>query len=499
MKSTTKKGLTLIEILIAMALLAIITVFGTSIMGVFVKGGEATAKATGVQDSLRVTSSTVKNVIMNASSIFILNDSAFDPSNHTPGWSYIGLETNADGKDEVVHYIYNPESAADTSLDTHNRVVLCHPTSGAALDLNFTTDSENPSKVNFTTKAINDDSSEISRIESSTESLNASNIINWSTSTSKAIAYRVEGFEVDAGTEIVYQPALIGFTLDKSGSMNWDMAGNSTSDPTKRRTYFLRNSLYNFVNKFADTPGVYITSNAFGWSVDAADVRSPKELVSPDLDDLRYMFNPSTYANNGYPSGTDFIRPDGNTNGGDGLRILYHQMRGDLPAAANYVDPPGVADMKKMYIVVSDGENNTLTFENSFNQDHDIDLVYRGPKFTITTTEDYTWHTTATKAGVNYHVESNLSKPFGNSYMISIAKFIVANEPADTEYFAIAVGKPLTFFHSLGEAFGHGAPTSDAYKKHMFTAETADQLDAAFVSIMDTVSMNIELLRGPNR
>jgi len=477
MISENKKGVTLMEIVIAMVILGFLMVAANQMMGIFVGASNINSKNYDLQSTARISASTVKTSINNATSIFLLNDAAFLPVNRTDGWNYIGVE-RVGNYDEIVQYVYNGT--------THERRMLGKGEEGTSIAMSFSKVENDAKKISVTFTVRDEDGHREVLLDTSFESLNASSIVDWATGNgSSAFAYRTEGFDVSNGTTVVHDPALIGFTLDRSGSMNGTMAGPRTSNLSLRRTYFLRQALYDFVTRFQNTPEVYITSNAYDHRVQAAHVKSPKLLSGSDLAELLNMFSPDNYTGAGGASYTpgyvDFLNADSNgaTNGGEGLRILYHQMNGNLPTSI-YTAPPGVSDMRKMYIVVTDGLNNCVSTENSASGP-----LYFGPQF------GYTGNIV-----INQYADSN---PISGNYMLSVVAHVRANEDSSTDYFAIAIGDEQAFFPSLGAAFGHGVPGSEAYETHMFTAQTADQLEAAFTSIMNTVSMQIELLRGPKR
>jgi len=470
------KGVTLIEILIGLSILGFLFLASNRMMGLFVKAGKHTSNEFIAQNTARASASTVKTSVRNANLIFLLDDSAFLPENHTEDWNYIGIE-KVDDCDEVLHYVYN------AATKKHERVVVGKSPGSANINLTFNRPDTKKQKIDVKYTSYNrDNQKEEILFDTSFESLNAKTIVDWSGGDAKSLAYRLDDIAVSRETKA---STLIGFTIDKSASVR---DAYTTDNITSTRIYWMKKYVYDFINKFAHSPGVYVTANSFTWSVAPKDVKYPRELVGSDLNELRAIFDPDDFND-------DFLKAGGGASGGDGLRILYHQMNGNINPELN---PDGVLDLKKIYIMIMHGDNTYHTSRGGG--------TYYGEEFHDGTTIYKVG--SASPPGVAVTNSSNPSSnsyPQANIYMAGVARYVVQNQ-RDADFYVVSVGEPWPanvanhnrLLREIGGAFGFTQGTEE-WDKHMFTAHNAYELELSFESVVDSVSVELAELQGPKR
>jgi len=510
MISKNAKGLTLVEILIAMMLLSFIVVVGNRVMLMFAKAGSQNLTDYNLQNTARVSASTMKTSINNASTLFLITESAFKPGKLTEEWHYVGVERVGDC-DEVVQYIYNE------TKKTHDRIVLGRGLEGCYIELSFKKLEMDDRKVVVTFTNVDKNGKKSVLIDTTFETMNTHNLVDWTSGAgAKAYAYRTEVNEILVTKAREPQLALIGFTIDRSGSMRWGMSDNNKTPNRENRpkeetrTYILREALYNFVTSMKNNEYTYITSNTFGDYV-GKSVRQPRHLANTtEYGQLLTMFSPIKYDN--------YLAASGDTNAGDGLRVLYYQMQpGFSPHYdGGYWDPGGtannhtnntLADAKRIYILVSDGDNNMVTFMGNRGELDDYSTVYKGPAAVIPSqrlnSESYTGYganvvpnNPTIPAVIGW--DTNLQKIHGNEYCYIMAAHVKNIERDDTEFYAIAMDD-VFFFGRLAEIWGYGAPGTPGYEKYIFKAQDVESVKNAFVSVSESIKLDLSYLQGPDR
>jgi len=516
MISKNAKGLTLVEILIAMMLLSFVVVVGNRVIMMFARSGAQNINDYNIQNAARVSASTMKTSINNASTLFLLTESAFKPDKLTSTWHYVGVE-RVGNFDEVVHYIYNE------ARGEHDRIVLGKTGDGERIDLKLKKLETGDRKVVVTFSIIDKNGRKSVLIDTTFETMNTFNFVDWTSGAgARAYAYRTSVNEIIGERGIVTKDALIGFTIDRSGSMRWGMEDNTDTDRAikehrpihERRTYILREAITKFIVSMSDNEKTYIVANSFANNA-SRRVRRPRS-VDTELRELLQMFDPALYnpAQDRLDNSDYFLRPEGDTNAGDGLRILYHQMRPGYEkySAAQdeiYYDPFGVDmdNMKKIYILVSDGDNNMVTLRGNRGKLDDYSMLHTGPEAALSTINSLSANVANNGeyyepqwASVVYSIgaECPIQMVHGNNYAYMMAKYVKDNEPPDTTFYAIALDD-VEFFGELAEVWGYGKPGTAEYAKHIFKARDVDALDAAFKSVAESIKMDLSYFHGPER
>ncbi len=315
-----KKGLTLVELILAMALLTTVITLAFSMFTGSLRAQNVGFEEASLQSSARIVSETVNQVVRYSSAVFTIPRTSFREDNLTDGWDYIGLTND---QTEIVRYTYDGT--------THRRETLVEAQPGITYTLRFQKEErDNSNKVlRFTIEAIKDGASQgrIS-IESQLEALNSLQIIDRGTLAdgATAVAYRDDSrpFAV-VGT--------VAMVFDTSGSMKEDVNGNSTRTASKERIYILKEEARKLVDEFAKEDNLYITLVPFSTSANGT-----------------YSFvNAKTHAAQ-LKSQINNMEAIGGTNTGDGMRRAYYAIREYNEQPALDVTP------KNFLIILVDGE-----------------------------------------------------------------------------------------------------------------------------------------------
>lgn len=229
-----KKGITLIELVVAMALLGIVLSIVPMALNVLNRSHATSVNEYEIQSTLRLTSSKVSDIVRYSQAVFTLPQEFIeDKTKLDPDWQFIAL--TPDSKSVVV-YKYN------TTTMEHDANVLVPPKDNIEYELLFKKISGEPELVNGVPVIINDNvlhftikafvlskdadgnmvRSSNSKVvyESKLAATNALQVINKGTPLSPgvAIGFRKDDDTYGEGRSHVIKISLI---LDTSGSMAW--------------------------------------------------------------------------------------------------------------------------------------------------------------------------------------------------------------------------------------------------------------------------------------
>jgi len=310
-----KKGYTLIELLLALALVSVVLVGSFSILNFGNTVYRMGVDEFEIQASSRLTAAHINQVTRYASATFTIPKSSFKESNLTDGWDYIGI---MDG--EVVLYRYQENG----SVWEHTKTVVAPASDGVTYEIFFdkVTHDNTEKIIGFTIlgfidgKEIEYDSDGNPKghitIISQSESLNSLQVVHKGDGSepATAVAFRTNIRENPVLEEL--KPiAQIAMVLDVSGSMAWAMDGSKNNiAEADRRITKLKNSSINLINNFeaSDYP-IYVSLIPF--STDANNP-NPFYLVDSHTGTLTGIIND--------------LNAEGGTNTGDGIRRAYHQL-----------------------------------------------------------------------------------------------------------------------------------------------------------------------------
>jgi prepilin-type N-terminal cleavage/methylation domain-containing protein len=342
MKVKNRKGFTLIELIVVIAILGMVI---TTISGLMFYGFNVytlTSKDFEVQSEVRVAMEKTNKLVRFSSALFAVPNVTYMDRE----WNYIGM--NAD-RTEIINYKW------DTVSETHTQEVMVGPYSGITFNIGFEKENnlsrDNTLRMYFESFTA-DGSVKRYDIKSGYEALNSLQVINYGTASNpaNALAYREEQYSYENFSLVVN----IAMVLDVSGSMGSglvDPNGNITTNNPSRISV-LRTQSKMIVEKFAQN------SNS--------DVAINLSLVPFST----YAKTPSIFydVKNATQKATllgkiDAISANGNTNTGDGLRRSYYQL---LTKQTNDLATATTDTIVKNYtIILVDGESNHSSMYNT--------------------------------------------------------------------------------------------------------------------------------------
>lgn len=351
-----KKGVTLIELMIIVAIMGIGFLVVSNMFSLVVKTNKIANDEFDLQSKMRITSQELNKRIRFTPAVFTLKKETFEKPKKS-GWGYFGIEDvkdksgNVIGK-QVVEYspvekeeVINGEKvitykSTGTEAD-HDKRVLIASTKGIDINMYFDKNlSDKNSKIlDFVIEGVEKGSLEKKMsISTKLQALNAV-VVEHEGNPAVAIAYRSEvpGKKVKVENEAY---AVITLTLDISGSMNWTMDAKKDSWGDYIINYERINALNERTNKLiselksaGDKIYIYIapySSRAFEYDKPLTKFQNIKDV------------------------GTVNYTASGGTNTGEALLRAYEMMTNKSPvpagAAVNYYN-----------ILLTDGEPQSWT------------------------------------------------------------------------------------------------------------------------------------------
>ena len=386
-KNTLKKrkGFTVVEIISAAGLMALIGVIAVSIINISFRSERITSEEYSLQTATRELMDNITDTIRYSTAVFIIPESSFNSNNidtsldfipYASGgylsseWNYYGILDNS-----ILHYAWND------SLKGHvRRELFVGANDNLTYELTFNKkapDDVNDSLVEFYLSATPTGSSnpEI-EIQTAADSLNSMQVVDWSSpilgSFGRAIAYRRE--TLPRSTPI----GRVVLVLDVSGSMTRNMDNSAiapawTTNPNARINA-LKRAAISMIKELATIENLEITIIPYSMYANFGN-----QLGSPNIN-YSAAFNPSVPQNpelvklfggniiSNKPVGEyNFVSvsenvseleavinrlyPLGGTNSGDGIRRGYYAFQ-QAPT------PPDGRDIKEYFIFMTDGEAN---------------------------------------------------------------------------------------------------------------------------------------------
>lgn len=292
----TRKGITLVELLLALALISIIIVAGTNLLLVGVKGHTITIDEFNIQSNTRLVSSKINSIVRDASGVFILHRD--DADNLTSEWNYIMLNED---KTKLLEYVWD-----DTS-NSHTVNELVTGLNEVNFDLEFL--KNNPSDVDkllkFYLKVMYGGKERV--INTEIEAKNALQVVDRSyLNIGNTLSYRYDSRLDDASNA----QAVVAMVLDRSGSMADNMQGNYTSNNSQKRITKMKAEAVRLVEKLAEKPNINVSIIPFN---NTANNPGDMLAANTNLDAIKQKINAPTAT--------------GGTNTGDGIRRGYYQIK----------------------------------------------------------------------------------------------------------------------------------------------------------------------------
>jgi len=300
-KMKSRKGITLVELLLVLALISIIIVTGTNFLLLGVKSHAITIDEFNIQSKTRLVSSKINSVIRDASGVFVLYRE--DDENLTEEWNYIML---SEDHTKLLEYAW------DGTSNTHVIRELVTGIDDVSFDLEFI--KKNPSDVDklleFNLNVKTGGKERI--INTELESINALQVIDRSyLNTGNTLSFRYDSRLDEASNA----QAVISMVLDTSGSMAKTMNDSTAYDYYSNPYYHsrlkkMKAEAIRLVDELAKNTNIYISIIPF-----SSTANNPREMLqaSSNLSTIKSSIN-------GFSA-------NGGTNTGDGIRRGYYQIK----------------------------------------------------------------------------------------------------------------------------------------------------------------------------
>lgn len=312
-KMKKRKGITLVELLLALSLVAIIIVIGTNFLLVGVKGHAITIDEFNIQSNTRLISSKINSIIRDASGVFVLHRD--DAKNLTEEWNYIMLN---DDKTKLLEYSW------DSTSKSHTVKELATGLNEVNFDLEFI--KNNPSDedklLEFYLKVTSKGKEKV--INTELEAKNALQVVDRSyLNKGNTLSYRYDSRLGDASNA----QAVVAMVLDRSGSMAGNMLGetdrwgnyinvdDSKTDSNKHsRLKKMKAEAVRLVTKLAEKPNINISIIPFN-----SNANNPGNMLLANTpSNLTTLISTINDTN---------LKATGGTNTGDGIRRAYYRIK----------------------------------------------------------------------------------------------------------------------------------------------------------------------------
>lgn len=291
-------GFTLIELIIAMAFLAVIITLAGTIMVFSNKAQAVVSKEFQIQSDMRIATEILNQEIRYSSAVFMMNENQYKNSSDIKSeWNYVVL---SDDKKEVKHYLW------DASSGTHKITSLVKAQDHLIFGLNFNGVNSDSKLVHFKLDGFSEGSS-TAKISVST-TLNAINsaVVDDSgtlLAPSLALAYRSD--DIPDPDKVTVAVTMV---LDESGSMAYKMGGDGIGKD-EIRTEVLKEKAKELIDTFSDMENVSISLIPFSTNANKA-----YDFLSPSISTNKVILK----------NRIDSLNKVGGTNAGDGLRRSYY-------------------------------------------------------------------------------------------------------------------------------------------------------------------------------
>ena len=443
-----KNGFTLIELIVAMALVSIVVALAFNILVFGNKVQKNSTNEYNLQSSVRIATEQVNKIVRYSTALFTIPVSSFVESNLSAGWNYFGLSQD---KSEIVLYSWNGTK--------HVKSVVVPSQTDLTYNLKFKKYNAQATDklLNFTVSAgLNDSSSSKFSVDTQLEALNALQVVDRGTILNPATAI---AFRTDNRPTGVY--GAISLVMDKSGSMAWNLNGGDSGPSSERRISILKTDAIQMVNEFAKEENIAISLVPFE---DSANNPNPFRIASQQTADLINDINGMT--------------ANGGTNTGDGMRRGYYRLKefdANLASslrASNYmiILVDGVSTFAS---VVSNSDRSDFKADGNIN---DTGYLDRTPK-TVTS-----------------QIAGNGSSldPKATAYVDAIGEMIrLSVNPI--KVYVIGFSNLNTELASVDDiASAAGAPPSQVYR-----VSPSMDLSAIFTAIRQDILNDLWVIRGP--
>lgn len=338
-----KNGFTLIELIIALSLIAMIISISTNMIIFSMRSHDVTVDEYVLQSSIRMASDVTNRVIRYSSALFTIPSGRFFEANLTEGWDYFGV---SDDKREIVKYTYETRSG----VTKHWKEVLVAAQDQLTYDFIFEQDSSSNDRI-LRYKIIGTLAGTTDRkieVISEIEALNALQVVDRGTllTPATAIAFRSDERPTD---QIV---GVVSMVMDVSGSMGETLGGNTASAGNSRLDK-LKLSLNNMINEFAKEENMELSLVPFSTTANYSS-SSPNDgptSYSANSTHPFYTVSSSSERTN-MVNVVNSLHALGGTNTGDGIRRAYYRNLYYRTYVTNTASGYGSGHTTKDYMII---------------------------------------------------------------------------------------------------------------------------------------------------
>lgn len=382
-----RKGFTIIELILAIALASMVIGIGTNLMVFGMKNTQLTYDEFDIQSNVRFMSQKINTTIRDSAATFVLHrDNA---NSLTDEWNYIMLNSD---KTKLVEYKWN------SATSSHDVNEIFKGISGVTLELEFEKDTAANIDRLLKYRLKVHEGSKTNVIESELESNNSLQVVDRSYSeVANTLAYRFDS-RID---EVSNAQAAVSMVLDRSGSMASRLDGGSSNDSSSNtdnhsRMKKMKNEAKRLVDELAKQPNIYISINPFSSTANSSEVM------------LKAQVNNTT--NTGLIDKINGLSSGGGTNTGDGIRRAYYHIKN-----FNELTENTTKTNKNFMVILVDGVTTFASVQEiieahsiSFSSDQGTTVVQDGKTYTFSHTTGFWFWTT-------YHY--NYSGPIHRLYV----------------------------------------------------------------------------------
>lgn len=478
----SRKGFTLVEMIMVISLLTLIITVVFSIFSFTNNAQNMTNIEYDIQSQIRVVSQVINTNVRFTSALFALPEITNISS--LKGWNYI-TTTNIDANgygDKVVEYLYDD---SDPSNPTWRTNVIVESKANIKYNLNFIkeNDYDVDKLIKFTISIKNFETGVERELETEVEALNSLQIIDRGSTNnlSKIICYRMDDRPLSA-------QAAISMVLDKSGSMNDDLNGNSTGDDSKRRINILKTKSENLVDSLSDRDNIMINIVPF-----SSSANNPKDYLT-NIEGASYTANAYDKFLNASSDNTDLkadinkLSAFGGTNTGDGIRRGYYNLVTHYDYNMNINSD---TEIKNYMVILVDGVSTFYTVKSKSDRSHvldnqlKIDSRYLDRGGTVNNAAQVAGNGSSLDAGAEAYITAIGNKVKNASSIGGITTYVIGFSNKTADHGSL---------DNIGAATG--AVESPANKK-FFIATNDSELEGIFNMIKEDINRDLWHIYGP--
>jgi prepilin-type N-terminal cleavage/methylation domain-containing protein len=494
-----KKGVSLIELVLVMGIVAVLLVFATNVVGIFIKAGTKGVALYRAQTDARRSVTVVSDALRNAGSIYLLPKKFFNAQrnkNLPKSFNYIGTETLSDGRTQLVKYVLSPDG------EYHIKSVIAEADNERSFKLALDKAENEAEKLIGLKVACEANGIAPQELSALFRAFNAGFVVDWSAGADAvAVAYAPERAEISVTRKEAQKGgAAIYMVLDNSGSMSLSMNSDSeTNNISNWRAYHLRAAGKKFVDRISAYERVFLGVQGFDSTAPKASHKVLMDLSKPetqkfyaDLFDAKYFLTNYRKFTTESARYSEILHAVGGTNMGDGFRKAYRNILAETASL-------GIRDYNKYMTFISDGEPTAYTvLSGAPNNTNNISAYFYYGDLEAPTRE-YWVKPPSIFTNFGYEYQNGLKTCYIDrderpaNYANAVAKMI-ADSREFKDFFFVAIGElRLDTIKKIASSFG--VQKSD-FPSHVFKASDEMNFYMAIESIAESISVEIEKVLG---